>query len=52
MEHLTDQNPDVIFLTETWLTSEKNNITAEIREYGIVPYIRSGRTEKRIEAEE
>ena len=37
MEHLTDQNPDVIFLTETWLTSEKNNITAEIKEYGYLP---------------
>ena len=34
MEHLTDNNPDVIFLTETWLTSEKNNITAEVKEYG------------------
>ena len=37
MGHLTDRNPDVIFLTETWLTSEKNNITAEIKEYGYLP---------------
>lgn len=34
MEHLTDNNRDVIFLTETWLTSEKNNITAEVKDYG------------------
>ena len=34
MEHLTDTNPDIIFLTETWLTSEKNNITAEVKDYG------------------
>lgn len=34
MEHLTDTQPDVIFLTETWLTSEKNNITAEVKDYG------------------
>ena len=34
MEHLTDSNPDLVFLTETWLTSEKSNITAEVKEYG------------------
>ena len=34
MEHLTDNKPDVVFLTETWLTSEKNNITAEVKDYG------------------
>ena len=34
MEHLTDINPDAVFLTETWLTSEKNNITAEVKDYG------------------
>ena len=34
MEHLTDKNPDIIFLTETWLTAEKNNITAEVKDYG------------------
>ena len=34
IEHLTDSQPDVIFLTETWLTSEKNNITAEVKDYG------------------
>ena len=34
MEKLTDSNPDVVFLTETWLTSEKNNITAEVKDHG------------------
>ena len=34
MEHITDNNPDVVFLTETWLTSEKNSITAEVKDYG------------------
>ena len=38
MEHLLDCNPDVIFLTETWLTSEKNNITAEVKNYGYELY--------------
>ena len=38
MEHLLDGNPDIIFLTETWLSTEKNNITAEIKEYGYVLY--------------
>ena len=34
MEHLTDRDPDVAFKTETWLTSEKNSITASVRDYG------------------
>ena len=37
MEHLIDNKPDVIFLTETWLTTEKNNITTERNEYGYEP---------------
>ena len=37
MEQLIDNQPDVIFLTETWLTSEKNHITAQIKEYGYLP---------------
>ena len=32
MEHLTDINPDVVFLTETWLESDKNSITAEMKD--------------------
>ena len=34
MEHLLDGDPDVAFITETWLTSEKNSITASIKTYG------------------
>ena len=36
IEHLSDNKPDVIFLTETWLTSEKYDITAEVKDYGYV----------------
>ena len=38
MEHLLDGNPDIILLTETWLNSEKNSITADIKDYGYVLY--------------
>ena len=34
MEHILDRQSDVVFLTETWLQSEKNSITAEIKTYG------------------
>ena len=34
MEHVLDHNPDVIFLTETWLQDEKNALTAEVKTYG------------------
>ena len=34
MEHLLDSDPDIVFVTETWLTSEKNNITANVQSYG------------------
>ena len=34
MEHLLDCNSDVVFLTETWLQSDENAITAEIKTYG------------------
>ena len=49
MEHITDNNPDVVFLTETWLTSEKNNITAEVKGYGYLLYhkIRKNREKER-----
>ena len=49
MEHLTDNKPDVVFLTETWLTSEKNNITAEIKDYGyeLLHKIRKNREKER-----
>ena len=34
MEHILDRQSDVVFLTETWLQSEKNAVTAEIQTYG------------------
>ena len=34
MEHIVDRKSDIIFLTETWLQTDKNNITAEIKTYG------------------
>ena len=34
MEHVSDHDPDVAFVTETWLKSDKNKITAEIKTYG------------------
>ncbi len=34
MEHVTDHNADVAFITETWLKSDKNKVTAEIKSYG------------------
>ena len=34
MEHILDNNPDIVLLTETWLGSDKNSITAEIKTYG------------------
>ena len=34
MECILDDDPDITFLTETWLQSDKNPITAEIKTYG------------------
>ena len=34
MEHILDLDADIIFLTETWLESENNSITAEVKSYG------------------
>jgi hypothetical protein len=34
MEHLIDRDPDIVFLTETWLQYEKNSVTAEMKTYG------------------
>ena len=49
MEHLTDNRPEIVFLTETWLTSEKNKITAEVKEYGyeLLHKIRKNRRKER-----
>ena len=34
MEHIKDSEPDVIFLSETWMPEERNNVTALIKSYG------------------
>lgn len=34
MEHVSDHNADVAFITETWLKSDKNQITADIQTHG------------------
>ena len=34
MEHILDCNSDVVFLTETWLQTDENAITAEVKTYG------------------
>ena len=34
MEHLLDCDSDIAFLTETWLKSNKCNLTAAIRDFG------------------
>ena len=34
MEHILDHNSDIVFLTETWLQSDENAITAETKTYG------------------
>ena len=34
MEHVLDYNADVVFLTETWMESDKNDITAKIKDHG------------------
>ena len=34
MEYVLDRESDIVFLTETWLQSDANSITAEIKTYG------------------
>ena len=34
MEHIKDYNADVVFLSETWMRSNKDDITAMIKPYG------------------
>ena len=34
MEHLSDHDIDIAYITETWLKSDKNEITSEIKGYG------------------
>ena len=34
MEHIIDYDADIVFLSETWMPSDNNDITAEIKSYG------------------
>ena len=34
MEHIIDSDPEIVFFTETWLQSEKNSVTAEVKTFG------------------
>lgn len=34
MEHLSDRESDVVFLMETWLSSDRNHVTATVKEHG------------------
>ena len=34
MEHIVDRGSDIVFITETWLQSDKNSVTAEAKTYG------------------
>ena len=33
MEHILDRDSDIVFLTETWLSSDQNHVTAMIKTY-------------------
>ena len=34
MEHVVDNDADIVFLSETWLRSMKNEVTGAVKEYG------------------
>ena len=34
MEHLLDRDPSVVFISETWLKSDKNLVTSLVKTYG------------------
>ena len=36
MEHLLDRDPSIVFLSETWLKSNRNHVTALVKTYGYV----------------
>ena len=36
MEHLMDRDPAIVFLSETWLKSDKNHVTALVKTYGYI----------------
>ena len=34
MEHILDRDSDIVFFTETWLTSDSNHVTSMVKTYG------------------
>ena len=36
MEHVIDNDPSIVLLQETWLKSNRSNVTALVKEYGYV----------------
>ena len=36
MEHVIDSDPSIVLLQETWLKSDRSNVTALVKEYGYV----------------
>ena len=34
LQHISDYNADIVFLSETWMETEKNDVTAMIKESG------------------
>lgn len=34
MEHLLDRNPEIVFLSETWMKADKDNVTALVKTFG------------------
>ena len=38
MEHVVDNSADIVFLTETWLKSRKNAVTAAVQHYNYKLY--------------
>ena len=36
MEHIIDRDPSIVFLQETWLKTNRSNVTALVKEYGYV----------------
>ena len=45
MEHIMDRDSDIVFLTETWLTSDFNHVTALVKNIIINYYTTEERTD-------
>ena len=36
MEHVLDRDPSIVLFQETWLKTDKSNVTAMVKEYGYI----------------